>query len=246
MQILSILAENPKGLSLGRLRDILRLPKTSVLSLLRSLESGAYLTATSGVYQLGPAAHRLSLAIQRTAPFPNCARASLERLADETKETAVIGVLSDDRREVVYVDVIETPNALRYSVQPGARRPLYASAIGQVVLAYMSPEERQHYLQSTVFTKLTPQTPSNVGEIAELIGTVIQEGISLSHSGMVEGVSGMAAPLFDCNGMIFGGIAASAPSARLAGKQEVVRRALLAAGREVSQVLGFRGDSPHD
>jgi DNA-binding IclR family transcriptional regulator len=155
-------------------------------------------------------------------------------------------VLSDDRREVVYVDVIETPNALRYSVQAGARRPLYASAIGQVVLAYMPPEERQHYLESTVFAKVSPHTPSSIGEITELIETVIREEISLSHSGMVEGVSGMAAPLFDSNGMIFGGIAASAPSARLAGKQEVVRRALVAASREVSQLLGFREGAPHN
>lgn len=239
MQILALLAEHAEGMTLAKMSEALALPKTSVFSLLRSLESGGYVASSAGRHEIGPEALRLSAAIQRNQRFPNCARPALERLAQATDETVVIGVLSDDRKEVVYVDVIETTNALRYSVQIGARRALYASAVGQTVLAYMDPAEQQRYIDTVTFSKYTRQTISSKRALIMTLQQVRREGICMSVGGMVEGVTGIAAPIFDCNGAIFGGIAASAPSERMLANRPMIEAALRTAGEEVSRILGF-------
>ena len=52
MQVIATLAKHRDGLSLAQLSEALQLPKTSLFSLLRSLESGGYVISESGHHRL--------------------------------------------------------------------------------------------------------------------------------------------------------------------------------------------------
>ena len=54
VQVLQELAVSATGVQLAVLADRLQLPKTSLFRLLRSLESGGYVTSLNGVHQVGP------------------------------------------------------------------------------------------------------------------------------------------------------------------------------------------------
>ena len=47
---------------------------------------------------------------------------------------------------MTYVDVIESPNAVRFAVSVGDRRPLYCTAGGRVLLASGTDQELRRYL----------------------------------------------------------------------------------------------------
>ena len=59
----------------------------------------------------------------------------LAALSETCGETVVIGSVRGN--EVVYIDVVESKQAIRYSVRPGSMRPLHANSIGKAVLSRM-------------------------------------------------------------------------------------------------------------
>jgi hypothetical protein len=102
MDILLAVATEPEGLSLAKISDRLRLPKTSVFSLLRALEGGGYLRNHDGRYTLGDQALKLGASLGQARSFPKCARPAPEWLARETEETILLGVLSEEGHEISY------------------------------------------------------------------------------------------------------------------------------------------------
>ena len=108
MQALEALAATPEGLSLARLAERLHTPKTSLLSLLRSLEAGCYVTQVGGQYQLGAKALWLGALIGARTPPDSSISAKLHPLLrdmmEQCGETTLLGVMGDDRRHGVYVD----------------------------------------------------------------------------------------------------------------------------------------------
>lgn len=133
MQALEELAGSRDGLTLTRLSEKLQTPKTSLLNLLRSLEAGSYVTQVNGHYQLGANALRLG-ALIGTRLTPESSLSStlhplLAEMMEQGGETTLLGVMGDDRRHGVYVDIIESRGAIRFSSLIGTRRPLRLPAI---------------------------------------------------------------------------------------------------------------------
>src|SRR5579872_7333077 len=63
MMILEVLAEHRTGITLTTLSQVIGLPKTSVLSLLKTLEGSGYVVAKDLRYYLGPFGYRLGALI---------------------------------------------------------------------------------------------------------------------------------------------------------------------------------------
>src|SRR5262245_24344661 len=171
MDILQALAAEPEGLTLAKISDRLKLPKTSVFSLLRALEGGGYVRGHNGHYTLGNQAFRLGASLGQAQPFPKSARPVLEWLARETEETILLGVRSEEGHEISYVDVIESEKPLRFAVRVGNRRPLYCTAAGKAMLAFLPKAFQTKYLAQTKFVKFTYDTSSKeelVGQFPEI------------------------------------------------------------------------------
>ena len=130
VQVLQELAISAAGVPLAVLAERLDLPKTSLFRLLRSLESGGYVTSVNGVHEVGPETVKLGSAIMRNRESPNTARPAMERLSQASNETIILGSLDETGTQVVYSDVIDATNPLRFIIKTGTVRPLYTSASG--------------------------------------------------------------------------------------------------------------------
>jgi acyl dehydratase len=107
MQVIEALATHQGGMSLTEISSQLKVPMTSLFSLLRSLEDAGFVLSESGHHKLGPEAYRLATLIQRNNQFPANVHSLLKQLQEECGETSVIGVPTDDRMGLVYADVVE-------------------------------------------------------------------------------------------------------------------------------------------
>ena len=117
------LAKSPKdGLGLAELNTVLNSPKSSLLNLLRPLVSTGYLNLESGRYRLGPSIFRLAGTIMSVWNFSNTVRPFLEELAVRSRESVYLGVLDRIGKVITYVDAIDSPHSVRYSVPIGAVR----------------------------------------------------------------------------------------------------------------------------
>ena len=244
LQVLRAMAVARKPLSLAELATLVDMPRSSLFVLLKGMEQKGYLAFEDNAYTLGPEAFKLGHAIAHSASFPGTALPILRRLGRETGETAILSKLSDDRKHVIYVTVLEGSNLLRFTVTPGVLRPLSATASGQVVLAYMAGTERDAYIASGSFEKFTASTVSTGSALRRAIATAKGRRWAMTVDGTVVGVVGIAAAWFDADGSAAGAVSIAAPSARVLDRQHDIAGVVLRAAEEVSRVMGYAGHYP--
>jgi DNA-binding IclR family transcriptional regulator len=243
MDILLAVATEPEGLSLAKISDRLKLPKTSVFSLLRALEGGGYLRNHDGRYTLGDQALKLGASLGHARSFPKCARPVLEWLAQETEETILLGVLSEEGHEISYVDVIESEKPLRFAVRVGNRRPLYCTAAGKVMLAFSSKAFQTKYLAQTKFVKFTNDT-STKDELVAMFGEIRRRAVVFDANGIIDGATGIASPCFDEAGLVTCSITIAGPTSRLVTTREKIEQLTRRGAEQLSEILGYRGVYP--
>lgn len=244
MQILYELASSSKAISLADLSVRLNLPKSSLFRLMRTLESGDYVISVEGGYKIGSASLKLAAAIINNREFPNCAIPVMQAVSDQCGETIILGTLADNRHEVVYTEVIEATNPLRFTSKVGSSNPLYGSASGQVLLAYMPDSELADYLKSVKFVKYAPGTLETADALIAKLAEIRSTGVAPSHEGLVEGVFSIAAAVLDVSGRVIAGLSISAPSSRALRQKEKLKALALHGGEEISRILGYTGPYP--
>ncbi|MCB2061651.1 MAG: IclR family transcriptional regulator [Novosphingobium sp.] len=246
LDVLMALASRPDGSSLAELAPRLDVPKTSLHRLLRTLQRGGYLSCQDSIYRLGPASFRLASVIGSVAPataFPACARPVIEQLAQDSLETVMLGVLLEDRPELLYIDVIDSQAPVRFSVPIGDLRPLYTAASGKAVLAFMSADAQRTYIATTRFERFTPYTTGKRDLPAQL-DAARRSGVAFDGNGRELGAGALASPIFDSAGRAFASVSVAGPTDRIAANRPQLEPMVRTAGQRISQLLGYAGDYP--
>ena len=219
LRILELIAENNNNLTLAQVSQHLSIPKTSLLSLLRSLVAQNYLISQAGKYRLGSATYRLTFMINRN-PFIRTIRPALERVAQSVGETVSFCMFDASKREVEYSDLIESARSIRYVVDVGTTRPLYCVAAGLAILAWQDPEWIENYLDTIPLKQITAATVIDKASIIERLREIRTKGYAISAGEFSEDVFGFAAPVFSHPGQVSFAIGIGAPSVRAFSKKE--------------------------
>jgi IclR family acetate operon transcriptional repressor len=137
--ILDLLQEAPDNATLMRLAEVAGLPKSSAFRYLATLEERRYVERdpASGNYRLG-----LALLPLRSLQFDLIAaraRPYLEQLCTTYRETINVAIL--EGHFITYIDIVESPKAMRMAARRGDREPLHSTALGKMIAATL-PEER--------------------------------------------------------------------------------------------------------
>lgn len=150
-------AEGPLGL--GEAAELLGVHKSSALRLLQTLEAARFVRRTgAGTYVLGSGVIELSETALAAMDLRQVARPHLVDLQRRTGHTVHLAQLIGD--EIVYVDKVDSPSSdsVRLPSRLGRAVPIYASAVGKVVLAHRTAPERDRLLRPVTLEQLTPTT----------------------------------------------------------------------------------------
>jgi DNA-binding IclR family transcriptional regulator len=243
VRIFDDLCSRPTGASLATLSESMGIPKSSLLNLLRGLLASQHLSFTDGLYQLGPEAYGMASAItatRRFLGFADLARPVMRRLVEGTQETALLAVMSGDKKSAIYVEKLESPTAIRFSATVGDSRPLLGSAVGRVLLAFQVDHWLNEYMRTAKLVKYTPQTEVNRARLREILEEVRRNHVAVTINQGTAGVAGFAAPIFDSAGMIVAAVGLAAPSERAKAKTDELSAVAHHAGREISRLMGYR------
>ena len=211
---LEALTRAEEGMGLAELSLAVGAPKSSLLGILRSLVRLGYLAHAHGLYRLGPRSFRLAADMLAVRRFPSLVRPVLQDLHAQTEETVFLVQLDDVARRVTYVEGIDSPNPVRYTVPTGTTRPLYVSAGGLMLLAFQDPGFIDTYLRAVPLDPLTPRTITEVGKLRQRLQTIRREGFGVSIGETVPGAAGIAAPIFNADGSVTAGLLIAAPIER--------------------------------
>lgn len=169
------------------------------------------------------------------------ARPVAEELAEELGETIHMGVLDGD--SAVYVLKIESKYHIRMYSRVGRRMPLYCTAIGKVLLAYMTEEEREAALKGVKLTAITKNTITSRTALNAELAQIRKQGYALDNEEREEGLHCIGAPIFDYTGAVVATLSVSWPGFRYERGEESEKIARVkAAAARISSILGHQAE----
>jgi DNA-binding IclR family transcriptional regulator len=246
LQVIDRLASCPEGQTLSQLSKSVRVPKTTIFTMLKVLASAGYVVSQDGTYRVGPNAIALGAAMVEGSQrrFPDCARGILQDLVQRTGETGFLAVLTADRQHCKYVATIEPENWLRYSVKVGSTKPAFATGTGRAMWAWLPAPERKRLVETAKMERMTSKTIGSRRALLAGLAEVRERGVSTVDSGTVEGVISIAAPIFGADSRVVAAVSVGGPFSRVTPHQRDVENATRVAAEEISRVLGYQGPWP--
>ncbi len=214
LDILETIRATESGFRLADLSRKVELPKATVYRILTTLEGRGYLDRSAdGSYRMA----KKLFDLQRTEPLEQrlnrVAQPLMERLVAASKETVNLGIL--DAGEVVVINTVESPQAVRMSSKIGNRRLLHSTALGKVLLAGKPDKEVQRLIRMKGTPRLTAETLTTKAAVLAEIQKVRQQGWALDNQeNEVEGRC-IGAPVVGPDGQVAAALSISGPVFRM-------------------------------
>ncbi len=201
MRLLELLIEEGEtGVSdLGRKKGLNR---SNVHRILNTFESLGYVEKNPINSKYRPSLRFFelgSLIIQRHGLI-KIAHPFLEKLGVKFGETSNLAIL--DRGEVIYIDKIESSEALRMDLAIGRRVPAYCTALGKILLLGLKKDSLDQYLKITKLVKRTPNTLSSKRDLLKHLAEVSESGFAIDDEELSIGIRCIAAPIRNHSGDI--------------------------------------------
>jgi DNA-binding IclR family transcriptional regulator len=192
----------------------------------------------TGKYHLGIKLFKLGHQAVSQLNLREICRPFLSRLMNETQETIHLAVLDDD--QVLYLDKVEGPHALRMPSRVGRHIPTYCTSLGKAMLSCLDDHEVKNIFRSRALRPYTVNTVKTLDRLLTELRVIRRRGYSVDNEEIEIGLRCVGAPIKDHTGAIVGAISTAAPSARLAAQKiPGVGKLVMAVAAEISEQLGY-------
>ncbi|MGN6651813.1 DNA-binding transcriptional regulator KdgR [Trinickia sp.] len=229
----------PIGIS--ELSQHLGMSKTTVHRFLQTLRTLGYVAQEGETdrYRLTIRLFELGAKALESVDLVREADTEMRRIGQLTREAVHLGAFDEDH--IIYIHKIDADYGLRMQSRIGRRNPLYSTAIGKVLLAWMPPQEAAHVLSRLEFKKSTPKTLASAQAVLAILPSVRERGYAEDNEEQEDGLLCIAVPVFDRFGQVLAGLSISFPTMRCGADTKAHYVALLKeAGRAISEKIGYR------
>jgi DNA-binding IclR family transcriptional regulator len=144
-----------------------------------------------------------------------------------------------DGDQVVYLQVIESPQRVKLAAAVGQRLPAFCTASGKALLAHL-PEEQVRKILGENITTYTGSTPVSVQEIMESLRVTRERGYAISEQEYESDINAVAVPIFDIEKQPIASIAIVGPSFRVTRERlPKLGDSLRAITKQIEQEVGL-------
>lgn len=192
-------AEQP-SMTVSEIAQQVGLTRAAVRRFLLTLGELGYVYARNNRFELTPRVLELGYAYLSALSFPDIALPRLEQLVAETGEASEGSILYGG--DVVYVVRVPGPALMTISVNIGARRPAYATAMGRALLANLPSADLDTYLDTYTLIPVLPRTITDVDALRAELNRVREDGYALVNQELEEGLIAIAVPVRDRTGRV--------------------------------------------
>ncbi|HEV7948872.1 MAG TPA: IclR family transcriptional regulator [Glaciihabitans sp.] len=160
LHLLEVLSAHPGPVPITELHRLTGYPRSSLHQLLHTMAQSDWIEMSAdGTHAaIGSRALIVGTSYLDHDAALRSATAALERIREETGYTAHYARLN--RSEVLYLATRETTHSRRATSRVGRSLPAHATALGKVLLAERTPQERDEVLSADPLVQLTPNTIS--------------------------------------------------------------------------------------
>ncbi len=217
--LLKIVEETPGGLKHAEISRALSIPKSTCSYITSKLASEGFLIRDDddGRFKIGLATVSLAHGALREIGIRSVAEPALYKLTIETGLSAGIGVL--ERGRVLLVDRVEGPRFVNDAVEVadgGVRRkgryrlrdqrdigrelPAHTTALGKVLMAYLSRKQILKLIADHGLLRSTPKTIVSKGRLLSELSMARKQGYAIADEEASIGVRSLSLPIFDAAG----------------------------------------------
>ncbi|MFM1988136.1 MAG: hypothetical protein RJA99_1093 [Pseudomonadota bacterium] len=195
LDLLELFARLGRPAALAEIAQQFGWPRSSTFKLLGTLVEKGFLyePRARGGYYPTPRWLELAQAVSGAQPIPPALGAVLTEVAHRTGETAVIAAPAGTH--AVFLQVIESPRAVRYAAVVGKRVPIQATATGRALLSLHAPAERAALLARVAWERYTGTTLMSSDAVEADIAASLARGWFESTGGFTADLGGVAVPL---------------------------------------------------
>ncbi|RKX42278.1 MAG: IclR family transcriptional regulator [Thermotogae bacterium] len=232
-------AEKPE-LSLGEIVRETGLPKPTVHRIAEAMVRYNILTKDTKTmrYKIGVKLFEMGSVYLASMELRDVAFPYLDWLQQQTKESIHLGILEEI--EVISIEGLESTHSLRLKVWIGKRAPLYCTAIGKAILAFLPENEQDEIISRLSLRAFTKRTITSKELLRKELKKIRQEGLSYDRQEHEEGICCIGAPVFDRSGRVIASVSISGPAVRMTpNKVQRYKAFLIQAVKNISQRLGY-------
>ena len=167
---------NGAGYTLTELSQALHIPKSSLFSIIHTLEERRYVHCDkhSGQYSIGISAYVLGTSFPAEQSLAVLHRV-MEEVVARCRETCQLGVL--DQGNILYLEKVDSPQAIRLISRVGDRLPANATALGKALLSGLSDEEVRT-LYAAGLPRLTSHTVTELPQLLDQLAQIRSGGLA--------------------------------------------------------------------
>lgn len=205
------------------------LPRSTAHHILRALVDFGYLVQDGGAkpYRLGPRLFRLTGHSWTKEQLAELAMPYLDELSRRTGEGTSLAILRDG--VVTIVAKRESEGPVRVVQEVGARRPIYCTAVGKALAAWLPSHELDGIIARTVFERKTVRTITTLAAFRRELAHIRTTGFAVDNEEHIAGIRCIATPVRDHSGEVRASLCVVGPTSRIPQRRLAEIREILAA-----------------
>ncbi len=234
LDILDCFSAQENELSLNQLCEKSGLYKSRVHRLCGTLVKAGFLARISRThYSVGPKLMVLGKVYEKSNSLKSIAAPIMRQLAQETGESTALFAV-DGAKSICMARQMGS-SRLVFSINEGDTMSLLPSAAGRVLLAYMDAD-----MASKILVRMAKANPAlDIDNIQQGLEQVLERGYCIDDQESEEGITAIAAPIFDHESNVPAALVIVGPAFRFSEDryQEHLSQ-LLKASAEMSRMMG--------
>ncbi|MBB6448657.1 IclR family KDG regulon transcriptional repressor [Geomicrobium halophilum] len=236
--ILDLVSEHPQELRLIDLSKQLEVNKSSMYSLLNTLEHLNLLSKDKeDTYMLGPGIAKWSSSYFRQFDIVEAFYREAPDSFNKVQEAMQLGILEGG--DVLYLGKMQSESRVQLITNPGMKFPAYASSLGKAQLLNYSKEELLMLYPRYNLEPKTPYTLSTVDMLYENLQTAQDQRYITEAEESALDFYCVGAPVMNHNRKIIAGISFTMLKSSWATKREEATTEIVQLARRLSQQAGY-------
>jgi IclR family pca regulon transcriptional regulator len=243
LRVLSVFSEQRPTWRITDIAAEVCLPLPTAYRIVMTLTAEGYLDhLPSGEYRPGVRVLTLGTAALRSLDLVELATPKLQDLANATRETVNLAVLTGD--QVLYLVRLRNSDLVTANIRVGSLLPAVHTSIGKLLLAFLGEDELARCVTNESFDGTTgPNAKRSLDELRPELATIRTQGWALQDEELAYGLRSVAAPVRGESGAVVAGANLAVqsrdwPAARITRE---LRPMVGETCAEISQLLGYRG-----
>lgn len=241
LTILEVLSDYSDGIGITEISDLVNLHKSTVYRLLSTLiykgyvvqdeESSKY-KITFKLFELGSKkVDKLDL-LKSSKPYTKMLMESINE---------VVHLIIREEADIIYIDKVEANNTISMKSRIGKRAPMYCTATGKAMLAFLPEDEILKVWHSSKIVKLTENTITDFITFKKELQTIKRNGYAIDDEENEIGVKCVGAPIFNMSGDVVAAISLTGPMHRITDdKIDFISKEVMKYANLISKEIGYK------